>query len=501
MKRVLTITSDDFYTGISAGAHVDRGGLFAEADGVNVFVDTTASSVNAGLLQTCSAPTDITSGIAGIPVASAVDAINSQLWYGTTSTADSTIATISLTTDATPVSEFTSIRHLGTGMEIFQPSGGGTRHLYYFDVDAATITQSRLRRIDIDSGGPVQADVLTTLNFDQNIQGTFVNRPMIPFRDGLYFGHWNNVGSVRDDLAGGTIDTAADLDLPEDKLITALSEDGNFLVIGATSNFDLNRTFRADTRVYFWDTNQSSWTREWAIPDSHIISLRRVGDLIYAVCGTGLWGFNYQTRPFKIRRLDSSDLPSATTYAYANASDDNNNAVLFGGDLVGVSSYGEPMQGIGVNNVLHTPYADPSTNESATLVVADARFDRLFVGTGGPGLYRYNINTGGSTGVTADTVYIPLSEPTHIQRVEIITGEPLASGDSLNIDLQSDEDVAATDWGTMSFASHGAVQRVNLKNTKRKVENLKIIFNFNGGNVKIKRINVYGTREPVAPRV
>lgn len=466
MQRLLTLTSQDFYTGISAGAHVDRGGLWYKADGVNVFRDTTASSVEAGLLQSSPTPTDISSTIAGIPTDYAID--GTDMWF-VTSGGD--IGKVDLTTDSNCTVVETSITNMGTGCEMFQTSGG-SKYLYYFNGN------TQIGRHDLST---TQTDAWATgLNSTKT-------RPIVKFKDRLYYGNVTTVGSIYGSTPSNDTNV---LDLPADMLITALEDDGTFLVIAATTNTALNSTVYGNTRVYFWDTNQSSWTREFEIPDTFITALRRVGDRIYAVGGRGLWVFSYQSRPQKIRSLDTGDVPGSN---YHGAISSINNAVIWGGGGNSeVLSYGEMMQGIGVNNVLHMPYAYSTDNARTTMIAADVRTNKMYTGTANNNLYRWDLTSGGQTGISGETVYIPMPYKAHIREVELILGEPMASGDSLNIDLQADEDVAATDWGTAAYATQGAVKRVILRKSKRDVENLKMILNFNGGNVKIKRINVYG---------
>ena len=137
----------------------------------------------------------------------------------------------------------------------------------------------------------------------------------------------------------------------------------------------------------------------------------------------------------------------------------------------------------------HEPYSGGAG--AVTLILADARYNRMIVGTSTPKLYRYDLTAGGATG-TAETVYIALREQYDLNRIEVVLGEPLASGDELNIDVQTDNDTASTDWGTISYALHGAKKRIALEKKKDNVDNLKLIFNFNGGNVKIKQVNIYG---------
>lgn len=499
MKRLLTLTSNDFYTGLSAGAHVDRGGLFSDAEGVNVFVNPTQDSVDAGLLQTCATPTDITGTVSGIPTDYSI--VNGEMWFVTTA---GDIASVDLSGTGNASVEVDATAHtfagttyngIGTGCQWFAEQQGATNYLYYFSHIDSTYYLSR-----VSEGGTDDADYLSLGSVAPTV------RPIVQFKDRLYYGDIYNPGSKNTycisslySNASSTITSERDsLDMPTNRMVTALTDDGTYLVIAATENTSLDRAYYGDTSVYFWDTNQSSWTREFKIPDTHITSMYRVGDRIYAVGGRGLWVFSFQSRPYKIRTLGTSD---STGTNYHGAIGSLNNAVLYGGGGNSkVFAYGEMMQGIGVNNVYHCPFAYPSDNANTSMICADGKPNYIFTGNANSKLYRWDITSGGSTSVTAETVYIPLQEKTNIREVEIILGEKLATNDSLNIDLQSDEDSTATDWGTVSEASHGNVQRVSLKGSKRNVENLRLILNFNGGNVKIKRINVYGTREPVAPR-
>ena len=500
MKRILTLTSNDFYTGISAGSHVDRGGLWSEAGGINVFTDVTAQTADAGLLQTCASPTDISGSISGNPTDYSI--LGSELWFVTT---DGDIASVNMATDTVTV-EVDSTGHtfaagtydaIGSGCQWFSAQKGAVDYLYYFSNISGTWFVSR-----VAADGTDDADWTSLGTSTANAPKT---RPIVRFKDRVYFGDIDDTGS-RNTFCVSSISSDSSstisvnrnvLDISTSQEITALADDGTFLVIAASESF--NRSYYGNTTVYFWDTNQSSYTREFQIPDAHIVSMTRVRDTIYAVGATGLWAFSFQTRPIKIRHLDSSMSATGAAFAYHGSSSPLNNAVLWGGGSQSkIWSFGEMIQGIGVDSVLHQPFENDSDNTVTTMIAADAKFNTVYFGTAGGNLYTWDITSGGSTGQTAESVYIPLQEKTRIKEVEVILGEPLASGDSLNIDLQGDEDNAATDWGTVSFATHGAVQRVNLKNSKEAIENLRLVLNFNGGNVKIKRINVYGTREPVA---
>ena len=106
---------------------------------------------------------------------------------------------------------------------------------------------------------------------------------------------------------------------------------------------------------------------------------------------------------------------------------------------------------------------------------------------------------GGSTGISAKSVYIPLNQKTHIKDIEIIFGEPVAASDILNIDIRSDEDEAentdGSTWGIVSGANafHVDRKRVTVRASKTNVENIQLVLTFDGGNPKIKTINIHGT--------
>ena len=552
MKKLLSLTTKDWFTGLAAGSHLDTGGLWYEAKGINPFVDTSGKTRNAGLLQSCTDVTDITNSISGVPLAYASDLQNDEMWYVASSMAstEGTIAKIGMLGMTSPSAEFTTggTRGLGSGMGIFQPSGG-TRYLYYFDVDAASITQSRLMRIDIDSVTPtIQTAVLTDLNFNTDFTASYLARPMIPFKDGLYFGHMNNIGYVRDDGDADIITSSNDLDITDDKIITALSEDGTFLIIAATSNTSMDYRYTGDTRVYFYDTNQSSWTREWAIPDSHIYGMKRVGNAIYAMTGSGIWVFNYQTRPYKIRTLDNNQT-GTSSYVFNNSVSVFNNAFAWGSqNNLDINVYGEPMQGINLTGVFHTPFSSGSTPKddyNVSMMASDARKDVVIVGSTGSGiagkLYKYATNTGGDDAI-AKSVYIPLAETTHIKEFKLTFAEPINATDKVVVsvipetledegdwvtavgyvldDLVFNNGIAyqcisahtsgastepgvgaswedewkSLEFGTVDGSTADLDQKVvTLRSSVLDVENLGFTVAFQGGNPKIKRLEVYGT--------
>ena len=54
--------------------------------------------------------------------------------------------------------------------------------------------------------------------------------------------------------------------------------------------------------------------------------------------------------------------------------------------------------------------------------------------------------------------------------------------------------VDGSTWGEVSFDTHGAKNRIRIDHGKTNVETLRTHLTFNGGNVKIKAVNIYGSK-------
>ncbi len=468
--RILTLSTSDFFTGISPSANSERSGLWHKAVGINPFVDPTQGSVDVGLLQTSPVPVAITGGVGGTPLSSATRVTGSGA--GTTyigTTAGISQIDVSADNDATITLTNASMTN---GLALFQPNGATAEYLYYWQT-----TQ-------IGTWGDLNGTPADTPAYVTGLQDTAYH-PTHKIFDNIYYGNKDRIGSLTDDGAGGVTSNTNVLDFESNKLVTCLEDDGDFLVIGLTENQGDNSIY-ATTTVRFWDGNSSSWNIEWNIPDVNILALKRIGNSIYAICPRGIYVFNRATPPQKVKQINSAYSP---TFGHSNSVGVLGQSLLWGAGSNGtVNLYGSTLAGVPV--AYHQPFTGAGTG-STTLIVDNTRFMRVIVGTDEPALYRYVLTTGGAV-ASSESVYIPLHNRYDIKWIEFIFGEPLASGDTLNVDLQTDEDTVATDYGTIDFATSGAIRRKSIFSTKNNVDNLKLILNFNGGNVKIKQINVYG---------
>ena len=483
MQKLLSLTTKDFFTGITPNAHVSNQGLFTNATGINPFVNPFHQSSDVGLLQTASAPTDISGAVVvdqAIAGVTRVTAANTGMAYVLGDAGH--FYEIPLLNFDTPTDRRSAspITNPANGIAIFQVPGAADPYLYYWQ-------KTQIGRWDFTAGTSGFTDNYIgsggTIN-ETGIKSTDYH-PVHTLFDTVYYGNKDRIGKLYNN-AGSFGQSPNVLDFSSDFTVTALSDDGTYLVAAITKNLGDESMF-VSNKIIFWDQQAPSWSREWEINDTHISALKKVGSLIYVMTGRGLYVCNYATPPQKIRTFNNA---LAIDYGRAQAADIFNEAVLWGGDNM-INSYGK------LTPESSTAYFQPFSgfnSEQVNFVMSQAKLGRILVGTAGNKLYTINLTSGGATSLTAETIYFTpeISNAVQVKRIDLTFGEQLASGDSLNVDLQTDEDTSAIDWGTASFTRHGAVRKVKLHMDSGSIEQFKLLLNFNGGNPKIKRIDVYG---------
>lgn len=488
-KPFLTLTSKDFLTGIAPSAHSVGAGLFYKAKGVTAIANPgSTEATDNGLLRGGPAATDFTAGVVVDNIVCGVKdytgATSNLFMLGDSGhfykkTFDDT--------NPTDLRSGTPITNPSNGMAIFQPVGG-TKYLYYWQ-------KSQIGRWDLSG-------TYATGWTDNQYTGlqTDYQHPVHRLFDRVYYGNSDRIGSLKDDGAAGVTHTLNVLNFPSYFVCTALSDDGIYLAIAITNNNQSISAF-ADTRLLFWDTNTSSWQREYSIPDPFIISLTRMGNMVIAQGYYGIYECSFDGGVKKIlSRLTAGPTGSTRTAGPHCAGIYNSSGYMF--------AHGDG--GLGNNPcVAHlgkiaddTPnaYVEPiSTDTSKTVTFIETQFQagRIYVATTTPKFYAYKFSgITAQTSVSAQTVYLPVPLKWKITRIDAIFGEPLASGDAFDIDTKTDEDTAAVDFGAASFATDGATRRKKMPAPSGKQviceRQFSLVLNFTGGIPKLKAIELYG---------
>lgn len=488
MQKILELTSKDWMSGISLSGHLPGTGVFSEASGINPFTDNHTTTYQTGLLQTSAAPNEIQSTVVVDEVIGGT--FNGAAFKGYFMGDEGHFYELNTSSYATPsdLRSSTQVTNPADGMEIFKLRADASPYLYFAQ-------RTQIGRWDLSGTYPTgwndnyigSGGAIATAD----MQSTDI-RPFHQFLGNIFFGNKDYIGVISDQ---GTTTPFADpkaLDLPSNLTVTTISDDGYYLVFGATSNtISGNTQVNTLNKIFFWDTSANSWQKEYTLDVAWIGSIKRVGDVMYAVTSGGIYAFAFGLRPTLVLPLSNADTLSRT--AGVSPTNDltavRNNVLFWLSGKPDVCAFGSPIPGLG--NRFYRPFQSVGT--VPTYLAYPDKFRMILAGATAKFAELNTASTGG-TGKTAETIYIPLGRKWDINRIEIITGEPLASGDDVSIKLQSDEDTTETEFGDFTFALHGA-KRSHLMVGSYEAENLKIIVSFDGGNVKVKKINVYA--EPV----
>jgi hypothetical protein len=315
-------------------------------------------------------------------------------------------------------------------------------------------------------------------------------RPVHQFVGNVYYGNGDLLGALLDAGSGTVSHLSNVLDFPTREEVTDVSDDGLYLAIATTENAASQSTF-ARNYVSFWDTFSSSWNRRHVIRDPFIWALENIGGVVYAFGQQGIYEVTFSGGARKIlsRTIGfgtSSDV--AAGYGSSRATVYGGSALMFATDTT-VDTFGKLSPD--VPNAYFKNFKIPSGVGTPTFISADLDAGRVYVATDGAKLYGYDFNnTTRDTGVTAQTVYFPVSNKVLIKRIELVFGEPLSTGESYSAGIFRDEDTAVTTFGTVSHTVNGAIRRKILLPTIRPICENQFSILFTPG-AKLKRIEVY----------
>lgn len=486
--KLLSLGSKHFLTGIAPNAHTETGGIFFKADGVTPLYDAGGTaSVENGLLQAGPSPTDLTliGTIADSVIAGCNGVISSTAYLLMMGNSGHFYLKQVGSGDVLDRAATNQIANPANGLIVWAPAGGTQLCYYWQKTQIGTFNLS-------GNNHPASPDANWIDNAYTGLTST-ANHPVHQFVGNVYYGNDAYVGALLDNGSGGVTHSVNVLDFPFKLKVTALSDDGTYLVVAVSENIAGNNTF-AENRIVFWDTFSPQWTREWKIKDPFIYALKKIGGTNYAFGQYGIYEVTFGGVRKVLSRLigfgTMTDVNSG--YGASRAISYNDSALIFATDTT-IDSFGKLAPDL--QNAYFKHFKVPSGRP--TFISADLDVGRVYVATTTPKLYYYDFNaTTRSTGVSAQTVYIPLQDKYTIDRVDVIFGEPLTSGDSMTIQLKSDEDTAAntaTSLMTVSYAIDGAVRDKALKIIGFEADQLSIVVNFVAGAVKIKRIIVWGS--------
>lgn len=475
MQKLLEIKTKDFLSGISVPRHSESGGIFSSQHGVGTYIKSASGESDTGLLfPITQAQSKITSdymfGAVADPVAYKAYFIGSAgHFYSQDTSSDGAPSDLR---SGTPITD------AADGMAIFKPTGG-TKYLYYFQ-------KTQIGTWDLTGTYATG----WTDNAYTGLQSTTIH-PAHEFNGSWYYGNKDRIGKIADDGAAGVAHSTNVLDFPTEYTTTTISDDGYYLVAGITKNtISGNTIVNTPTKIIFWDTSSPSWNKEWLLNVGHIAAIRRKGSILYALTSNGLFEFTYSDAPRLIVPLDSYTGPSTSggeSPSHYTACIWNDFFAWINGNNE-VSMYGRPTPNS--PNAYFRPAIGFSTGVSTLLFWGYVT--KLYTSnTSGTKFGYINLSTVGETTATAATVFFHFPRQMRIDRIDLLFGYKLASGDSLTVTAYQDPNTS-TPWGTASYATHGDVQFVKLVNSLV-CSQLRLSMAFDGGSPKLRGIVVWGT--------
>lgn len=475
-RPFLRLQSKDFLSGIAPSAHSTNGGLFYKAPGVTALVSPgVAESTDNGLLRPGPAGTDLTGSVV-------VDSIV----CGVRDYPSSSVAQLYMMgsgghiyqqQQAQVPTDLRTVASPANGITTYQVSKGGTKYLYYWMLTS-------IGRANLSTGTPASFD-------DAYISGTLQSTTMHPvhkYYDRVYYGNKDRLG-VFTDVNGTFTNSLNILYFPSNMTVTDISDDGIYLYIAITDNNQFIGASVADTRILIWDTYSSSWQREYSIRDPWIQSLTRVGNVVYAQGQQGIYECTFGGVKRVLSRFTGGSPGGSNNFIGPGLAGAYLGGFLFSGASPSafIGSLGKLADDVPSSFLQPIPLL-------ATYIETNFGRNVITVATNTPKLYEFAFVDGGTgqTGVTAQTVYFNIPSRTTVNRIDVIFGEPLVSGDSMSMSIYKDEDTAATSFGSATFTADGATRRKVMTKAVVVEGQLSLLITFTAGLPKIRSIEVYG---------
>lgn len=486
-RPILTLTTKDFLTGIAPSAHTERGGLFYAATGVTPAYDLggSASSQN-GLLQPGPTPTNIGGATVVDTIFAAVSGVlvsTMQAFFWSDEGRLYRLLSNGTLTDLMDGSPAT-VSNSRAGLKLWNSTSATDRGLLYW----------QSTQIGLWDGA---TDSTTFTNNKYAVTGT-MNWPCPHiFNGNVYFSisSTGKIGALLDNGAGTVTVSSSVFDFDLKYSCYSIADDGVYLVMAWSPNQEGTDLF-ASNKIVFWDTFSSSWSREYEIKDPFIWKVQRMGNAVYAFGQKGVYEVSFGGGVRKLPpRFTAFGTPTDVTIGYGTqrATTYNQDSLIWATDST-IDLYGSAEPGFPVG--YFKPFKIPTSVGTPSMVFAEFASGSVYVATDGDKLYRYDFNgTTRETGVSAQTIYFPLRTKTRIERIDVVFGEPLISGDAMSLQLKKDEDTAVspTTALTATYAADGAIRRKSVRLTEFVTESpLSLVLNWTTGEVKIKSIEIYG---------
>lgn len=320
--------------------------------------------------------------------------------------------------------------------------------------------------------GPMSGATFTD-NWQTGLNGTTEWRPVLAFQNLLCVGNGRYLATW-----DGSVWNATKLTFPPRWSVRDIAVRGDYLAIAVNDSAVIDDSNSRAVRgvVFYWDGTSSNYNFFSEIPEGGgISSIQASQEKLYIFPGS--YGNIYVDtgRITKIKRIPYMGQGN-TLYVYPGGTCNFNGLLTFGvagGTSTtayrGVYEYGSIDNNYSKALNLSYPLSTGTVTGTGVSIGAVFPFNqKLYVGWKDGSSYGYDTL---STSVQQTTTYyesrvISFSKEASIERIKVIC-DTLASGDSIDVDYKADREATWKDYGTLTFASDGAITKKALQKNIR----------------------------------
>lgn len=426
MQKLLALTPKFLRTGEARSRHDEQGGAWESAIGLNPFIPDDAYRF---LLATTAPAERIGDGtITDTPIAFARDPGSNTSGKIGYILGDDGRFYRKLTSG-----EIATIRPQSTLTAITNPRGGmapvvdvnNNKYIFLARRDA-------LVRWDLDD-----ADDASHWN-ETNALHSCEHHPFRRLFDSTFFGNGYSLGRIPHDAAlddSGLANVEFDALRVGDFLefITALGDDGRYLLIGVSRNVDESLNPVTDARILWYSGVGPNW--EWEVTlkgERAVRAIVRNALGVFAIGEQTIYQLSFGQPPKLVRTFPSADSISSTflsTGQRANAAAPFGDSMLFG---MRAAAFGKrfPSEHITFSHPIH------GMTGNVSMIVPDFEKNIVLLGTDDDKLWEIDMTEPGASENTYRTRWIPLAQLSSIAYAEIDLPEGLGEEDAMTLTLE-----------------------------------------------------------------
>lgn len=480
MRRILELPASVLRTGEAKSPFDDKGAAWESAIGLNPFISDDAFRF---LIATTKAPTRIgTSEITDVPIAFARDPRTGEgdngyiLGLGSGVGRFYKVDTAGTVTVIRPQSVLTTLTSPTGGMAAIIDSAGNP---FLF----------LARYQDLVRWNFNTADDAAHWNVGNNALNVAARYPFHRLFDAVYFGNGHSLGVIPLDAVHNQSGTFSNIDFAAVKVgydteqITALGDDGRYLIIATSYRSSFNDNDTPEARLLWYSGVGSNWEWETTLKGERGIRAIVKNALgVFAIGEQTIYQIAFGQQPKLLRTFPTSDAIFFGDYLANSVGHATNLAAPFGDSLIfgsrgAVFGRRYPSEPVTFSHPLQ------GHDGILSLIVPDFKRGSIIIGTGDSKLYSYDMTQAGNSANEHRTRWFDLKAEYNLMGLEIDLPKGIGSSDvqAITVEVPSGETSTAT------------LSQATVESTRRNYPVLTLNPNLRGSKVRFTLTQSAGT--------